>query len=188
MSGEFPMNRREAVRTTTLLLGGVWLTSTGVLVACARDAKRAGSSILTPDDQALMEEIADTLLPTTASSPGAKAAGVGPVINLLLTDCYKPDAQDRVVDGLNDFRKKCDERCGGSFATVPRAKREQFLREIDAEAKKAGEKHYFALVRELSLNSYFTSQVGMTQALRYVLTPGRWVGCVPLQPGQPAWG
>lgn len=188
MSSDFPMNRREAVKTSTLLLGGVWLTSTGLLGACARDAKREGSSVLTPDDQALMEEIADTILPTTVSSPGAKAAGVGPVINLLLTDCYKPDAQARVVDGLKDFRKKCDERCGGSFATVPQAKREQFLREIDAEAKKGGDKHYFPLIRELSLNSYFTSQVGMTQALRYVLTPGRWVGCVPLQPGQPAWG
>ena len=42
--------------------------------------------------------------------------------------------------------------------------------------------------RGLALDSYFTSQVGLTKALRYMLTPGRWVGCIPLQPGQPAWG
>jgi hypothetical protein len=67
-------------------------------------------------------------------------------------------------------------------------KREAFVREIDAEAKKVGDQHYFGLVRGLALDSYFTSQVGLTKALRYTLTPGRWVGCMPLQPGQPAWG
>jgi hypothetical protein len=62
------------------------------------------------------------------------------------------------------------------------------LREIDAEAQKAGETHYFPLVRELALRAYFSSEVGMTKATRYVLVPGRWVGCMPLKPGQPAWG
>ena len=183
------MNRREAVQATMFLVGGVWMTSTALLGACAPDSRQAGSSkVLSADDQSLMEEIADTILPTTASSPGARAAGVGPVINLLLTDCYKPDEQQRLVDGLRDFRQQCADRCGGSFASLGQAKREEFLREVDAESKKAGDKHYFMLARRVSLDSYFTSQVGITKALRYMLTPGRWVGCIPLQPGQPAWG
>ncbi|MGI8402283.1 MAG: gluconate 2-dehydrogenase subunit 3 family protein [Gemmatimonadaceae bacterium] len=183
------MNRREALKTTTLLVGGVWVTSTGLLGACAPDSRQTASSrVLNPDDESLMEMMADTILPTTASSPGAKAAGVGPVINLLLTDCHKTDEQQRLVEGLKDFRRKCEDRCGGSFASLPQAKREEFLREIDAEAKKEGDKHYFVLARRLALDSYFTSRVGLTKALRYVLTPGRWVGCMPLQPGQPAWG
>ncbi len=184
-----PMNRREAVKATALLVGGVWVTSTGLLDACAPDSRPAASSkVLSLNDQSLMEEIADTILPTTASSPGAKAAGVGPVINLLLTDCRKPDEQQRMVEGLKDFRRKCDDRCGGAFTSLPQAKREEFLREIDAEAKKAGDKHYFVLARGLALDSYFTSHVGLTKGLRYMLTPGRWVGCIPLAPGQPAWG
>jgi hypothetical protein len=182
-----PMNRREAVRTTTLLLGGVWMTSAGLLTACGKESRTAGAQVLTLDNQALMESIADTLLPTTASSPGAREARVGPVINLLLTECYKPDAQRRVVNGLEEFSDACQDRNGAAFPTLSREKREQFLRGIDAQAKKAGDEHYFNLVRELSLNSYFTSQVGATKALRYIMTPGRWVGCVPLQPGQPAW-
>jgi hypothetical protein len=183
------MNRREAVQATMFLVGGVWITSTGLLSACGPDARpTASSKVLSPDDQGLMEEIADTILPTTASSPGAKAAGVGPVINLLVTECRKPDEQRRLVDGLKDFRQKCSDRCGGSFASLSQVKREEFVRTIDAEAKVAGDKHYFVLARELALDSYFTSQVGLTKALRYMLTPGRWVGCIPLQPGQPAWG
>ena len=182
------MNRRDAVKATTVLLGGVMVTTNGFLVACARDSNRSPSRVLTLDDESLVEEIADALLPTTPSSPGAKAAGAGAAINLLLTDCYEPDAQKRVIAGLKDFRDTCKERCGGSFVSLSQAGREKFLREIDSESQRAGATHYFGLIRELSLRAYFSSEVGMTKALRYVLVPGKWVGCVPLAEGQPAWG
>jgi hypothetical protein len=183
-----PMNRREAVKAATALVGGVLITSNGFLVACARDSSKPAGKVLTIDDQSLIEEIADTLLPTTPSSPGAKAAGAGAAINLLLSDCYEPDAQERVVNGLKEFRKTCRKRCGDDFASLPQKEREQVLREIDAQAQKGGPTHYFGLVRELALRAYFSSEVGMTKALRYVMVPGKWVGCVPLTPGQPAWG
>jgi len=181
------MNRREAVKTATVLIGGVLVTSNGFLVACARDSNLSSGKVLSVDDQSLIEEIADTLLPTTPSSPGAKAAGAGAAINLLLTDCYEPDAQQRVVNGLKDFRNACKDRCGNDFASLPKKEREQVLRDFDAEAQKTGPTHYLGLVRELSLQAYFSSEIGMTKALRYVMVPGKWVGCVPLTPGQPAW-
>ena len=181
------MNRREAVKTTGTLLGGVLITTNGFLIACARDQNKSLGKVLSVDDQSLIEDIADTLLPTTPNSPGAKAAGAGAAINLLLTDCYEPEDQKRVVNGLTQFRETCDKRCGSGFASLPQKEREKFLRDIDAEAQKAGAKHYFSLVRELSLQAYFSSEIGMTKALRYVMTPGKWVGCVPLQSGQPAW-
>jgi hypothetical protein len=189
-----PMNRREALKATTALVGGVLVTSTGVLVACGRDdgereprKSATAPAVLSADDQALVEDIADTLLPATASSPGAKAAGAGAAINLLLTDCYEPEAQQRVVAGLKAFRAACGARCGGGFASLAQGAREALLREVDTEAQKLENTHWFSLVRELALRAYFSSEVGMTQALRYVQTPGRWEGCVPLEPGQPAW-
>lgn len=183
-----PMNRRDAVKAATALLGGVLVTSNGFLIACARDSNRAAGKVLSVDDQSLIEEIADTLLPTTPSSPGAKAAGAGAAINLLLSDCYEPEQQKRVVNGLKEFRSMCRQRCGDNFASLPQKEREQVLREVDAEARKAGPTHYFGLVRELSLQAYFSSEIGMTKALRYIMVPGKWAGCVPLAPGQPAWG
>jgi hypothetical protein len=177
-----PMNRREAVKTTGVLLTGVLITSAG-LTACKRESRNIGTGVLNREDEALIVEIADTLLPTTPDSPGAKAAGVGKVINLLLTDCREPAEQKRVVDGLKQFRNTV----GDHFASMSQADRENWLRRIDSQARAAGADHYFPLVRELSLQAYFSSEIGMTKALRYVMTPGKWVGCVPLQPGQPAW-
>lgn len=181
------MNRRDALKT--IVVGGTLFASSGVLDACARyERADATSRVLSSADQDLIEEIADTILPATTSSPGAKAAGAGAAINLLLSDCYKPEDQQRVVKGLSSFRDACRERTRSSFAELPRDRRERFLREIDGEARQAGKEHYFHLVRELANTAYFSSEVGMTRALRYVQTPGRWVGCTPLQPGQPAWG
>ena len=184
-----PMNRRDALRTTAVALGGVLLTSNGFLVACSREKPAASKStgVLTADDQSLIEEIADTLLPTTAASPGAKAAGAGAAINLLLTDCWVPEKQQRVVDGLTQFRKTCDEKTGAAFETLPQPRREALLHDIDADAQRAGESHYFNLVRDLALQAYFSSEIGMTKARRWILVPGKWVGCAPLKPGQPAW-
>lgn len=187
-----PMSRRDAVRAAGLIASGAVIASSGVLAACARepDEPRAGpgAAALSADDEALVEAIADTLLPSTAASPGARAAGAGAAINLLLTDCYAAAARQRVVRGLRDFRATCRASCGAAFAALSAAERERVLRLVDAEAERMGDAHYFALVRELALRAYFSSEIGMTRALRYVPVPGRWVGCVALTPGQPAWG
>ena len=154
------MNRRNAIKATLIASGGI-------LVGCRSD--RAS-------DQALMEEIADTLLPTTAGSPGAKAAGTGAAMNLILSDCYKPADQRAVTDGLARFRAGAN-----NFLGLSRADRETFVRSVGRQA-------WFAPVRDLALGAYFSSEIGMTKALRYVRVPGKYVGCMPLALGQPAWG
>ena len=183
-----PMNRREAVRATTLVVGGLLLTSNGLVFGCARAPERIANRVLTADDQELMEEIADTLLPTTRSSPGARAAGAGAEINLLLTDCYEPEAQARLVSGLSEFRRTLHARFHSAFGPLPQATRESLLRDLDGETSHAGDKHWFSLARELAERTYFSSEIGMTKARRWTMEPGKWVGCVPLTPGQPAWG
>ena len=160
------MNRRDALKS--LLLGSA-------LLACAREARDAG-------DAALMESIADTLLPDTPGSPGARAAGAGAAIQLLLADGYDEAARKNLTAGLAELR---DRHAG--LAARPAAERERILREVAAEAKRAGDAHWFHLARELSVRAYFTSEAGMTKALRWVQTPGRWDGCTPLQAGQRAW-
>ena len=163
------MNRRHALK-----VGAAVFASSGILVACRTG--RASARVLSDADQALAEEIADTLLPTTAGggSPGAKAAGTGAAMNLILTDCYKPAEQRAVREGLARFRAK-------NFLKLSRADREAFVRSVGTQA-------WFAPVRDLALGAYFSSETGMTKALRYVRVPGKYVGCMPLARGQPAWG
>lgn len=191
------INRREAIKAGTTLVGAALVASSGLLTACGKEGERgaheekgaAATGVLNRDDQALFAEIADTLLPDTTSSPGARAAGAGAAIQLLLTDCYEPAAQQRVVRGLHEFRESCRAHQGADFASLARPAREQLLRQVDAEARKApADTHWFPLAREVAERAYFSSETGMTKALRYVRIPGHFTGCMPLEKGQPAWG
>ena len=56
------------------------------------------------------------------------------------------------------------------------------------ETKKDGDaNHYFGLMKQLTLLGYFTSEIGATQALRYIAVPGKYQGCVPYTKGDKAW-
>jgi hypothetical protein len=44
--------------------------------------------------------------------------------------------------------------------------------------------HYFRMMKELALLGYFTSEIGYTQAMRWVETPGRFDPCAPYSPGE----
>jgi len=47
--------------------------------------------------------------------------------------------------------------------------------------------HWFRMVKELTMLGYFTSELGMAQALRYVESPGRYDPCAPYKAGEKAW-
>lgn len=179
------VTRREALKASSVLLGSALLMP-GVLTGCAPKSRESAAEGTASPDQALLEDIADTLLPTTAASSGAKAAGVGATMFLLLNDCMTADVQQRVSKGLQAFRATCRD-AGGDFGSLQQPERERLLRELDVAAQ-ADKEHWFAAVRELALWAYFSSEVGLTQAMRYELTPGRWDPCLALKPGQPAWG
>lgn len=175
------------MKTAGALLGGALVASSGVLIACKAESREDKADIATPaalsaNDQALMESVADTILPDSPSSPGAKAAGAGAAITLLLADVYDAAARKRATDGLAAIRTRSPQ-----FATLSQADREALLRTIDAEATQAGSGHWFHLLHELSHKAYFSSEIGVTKALRYVREPGRFDGCVKMAPGQPAW-
>src|SRR5213075_1139679 len=88
------INRREAIKRVTALLGGVVFVGTSDLLTAVEHAHaRAARShaqvgAFSAQDVALLDEVADTILPET-KTPGAKAAHVGPFMALMVTDTYK---------------------------------------------------------------------------------------------------
>jgi hypothetical protein len=42
-------------------------------------------------------------------------------------------------------------------------------------------------MKELTLLGYFTSEIGCTQARRYIETPGKYDACIPYKKGDKAW-
>jgi Gluconate 2-dehydrogenase subunit 3 len=221
------ISRREAILRVSVLLGGVALIGSGALISGCRAEKTstAATTPFTADDIAYLDEIADTILPTT-STPGAKAAKTGAFMALMVTDTYHTDDEKTFRDGMRKLDDLSKQKNGGaSFMKATPAQRLALLQELDREQHDYSEKQraegrkksdafinstqqqnapeakinpatqiasepptkYFRMMKELALLGYFTSEIGATQALRYVESPGRYDPCVPYKPGDRDW-
>ncbi len=221
------MDRREAVKSVAFLIGGALSATTIATLfdSCTSPGKN-GEHLFSPDHEKLISEIADVIIPTTAKSPGAKAAGVGPFISLMVKDCYPEDAQLAFVEGLNKLENKAKKDHGKSFLQLDESskhslisqlreetiasqneektqleeakKQEQLTHPPKSEKEQAGnpmavkekpktKPQFFAIIRDLSILGFFTSEIGATQAYDYLPIPGRYDGCVDLKEGQRLW-
>jgi hypothetical protein len=187
------MNRREAVQYISLLLGGTIAGGTAFLTGCKTTPSNTSAAEFSADDVAYLDEIADTILPTT-KTPGAKAAQVGQFMTVMVRDCYDDDHQKTFREGMNKLNDESKKQFGNNFMDANPQQRHDLLVRLDKEQKdymaKKQEKdqpHYFRLMKELTLLGYFTSKIGCTQARRYAAVPGRYDGCVPYKKGDKAW-
>lgn len=187
------MERREAVKYISILLGGSMVAGNALIQGCrAPDTKSPGLSF-TDTDVALLDEIADTILPET-STPGAKAAQVGKFMTIMVNDCYSGQDQEIFHKGLLQLNDVAKKNYKTDFIKMSADQRQEMLTGIDNEQrefqktkKPEAPSHYFRMMKELTLLGYFTSEIGCTQALRYVERPGRYEGCIPYTRGQRAW-
>jgi hypothetical protein len=219
------ITRREAILRMSVLLGGVALIGSGALISgCKAEKTGTVGAPFTADDIAYLDEIADTILPTT-STPGAKAAKTGAFMALMVTDTYHEDDDKTFREGMRKLDDLSKQKNGGaSFMKATPAQRLALLQELDKEQHDYSEKQraegrkksdavissasqqnapeakinpatqmsdpptkYFRMMKELALLGYFTSEVGATQALRYVESPGRYDPCVPYKAGDRDW-
>ncbi len=218
------ITRREAVLRVSALLGGVALIgSSAFITGCRTEKSSTAGEAFTADDIAFLDEIADTILPTT-NTPGAKAAKTGAFMALMVRDSYSPEDEKIFRDGMRELNDASMEKNGVIFMGATPQQRLTLLQALDreqfnfseqrkAEAKRKSDeflsekqqtppvpaattatkisekppKGYFRMMKELALLGYFTSEIGMTQAQRYVEAPGRYDPCVDYKPGQPAW-
>jgi hypothetical protein len=211
---ESVVNRREAIRRVSTMLGGVALVGSSALwtagctpkgdsaiaVGDSGAAKPVGPNpdgpigTFTKEDIAFLDEVAETILPTTAKSPGAKAARTGAFMAVMVTDCYEPKDQEIFRAGMKSVDDACTKAHGHGFAMAKPEERTAVLTALDAEQhafmktkKPEQPTHYFRMMKELSLLGFFTSEIGYTKAMRYVETPGRYDPCVPYAKGELNW-
>ena len=97
------MNGRDALKSVVLMMGGTMIGATAILTGCAPDTQIKDLNF-TPDDLAFLDEIGETIIPTT-DTPGAKATKIGEFMQMMVKDCYDADQQKAFIDGLNTLRK-----------------------------------------------------------------------------------
>jgi len=208
------MDRREAVKYISILLGGAVIGADAFLTGCK--TKTGNVHEWNEDDIAYLNEIGETILPRT-STPGAKDANVGQFMTVMVNDCYEESDQKVFREGMAELNDLADKTYGNKFMKLSPQQRHDLLAPLDKEAKDYQKKvddfnkkedlkerdeitkgnlryvrqhlssHYFFMMKQLTMLGFFTSKVGMTQALRYEPVPGRYDGCIPYKKGDKAW-
>lgn len=204
------MNRRDAIGRVALLMGGAVIGAEFFISGCKSGAGKV-EDLFVADSIALLNEVADTILPTTTSSPGAKAANVGHFMAIMVQDCYWPKNQKTFLEGISKLDDASQKKFSGKFMSLTAQQKTDLLVDLDKEQKEYTKKnaktegedskhrndpdykgptvepHYFRMMKELTLLGYFTSEIGATKALRYIAVPGHYDGNVPYKKGDKAW-
>lgn len=163
------MNRRQAIYQTFMLGAALATPSWAMnLFATNQDAITA-PFILSTSENELMTALVDTILPKT-STPSASEAGVPEFIRMMLTDCYKQSEQDLFKKGLSEIDP--------GFVSMNIEQRNAVLAKMEADSMAALKANprgvtFWKLLKELTLLGYFTSEIGMTQAMEYLPVPGQ---------------
>ncbi len=188
------INRRDALTRVSLILGGTIIGAEAFLTGCKPSAPALSTIEFTDNNVSFLDEVGETILPTTESSPGAKAAGIGVFMKTIVTDCYEAADQEIFLEGIGQLNEEAKTTVGKDFMLLSDEEKKELLISLDAAAKthekskeQGAKSHYFTMMKQLTLWGYFSSEVGATQALRYVETPGRYDGCAPYEKGQKAW-
>lgn len=162
--------------------------ATAILTGCSPERQLKDLNF-SPEDLAFLDEIGETIIPTT-DTPGAKAAGIGQFMVFMVKDTYDADQQQAFIDGLNQLRTDFKTEKGKNFMESSAEDRLVFLNDMQNKFKSSGDSRepiVINMLRDLTVLGYFTSEIGATQALKYVEVPGRYDGCMPYQKGDKAY-
>ena len=202
------MNRRDLIKQIALLTGAAVIGSEGFLSGCKTGAKSEAG--FTDENIALLNEVGETIIPAT-HTPGARAAQVGEFMKRFVTDCYTQKEQNAFIKGIDDLNAACKKMYNKSFMEADAIQRHDLLvslekeakpfnqqiedkeKDLRAAAKKAAKefdgtpKHYYTMMKQMTLMGFFTSKTGATETLRHIQVPGKYDGALPYKKGDRAW-
>jgi hypothetical protein len=136
---------------------------------------------LTRAEFALLDELAELIIPADDHSPGARAAGVAAYIDGRLAESLEPEWQAKWRSGLTAVDDLSRELHGQPLLHVTPEQRVAVLTRMAAgeQDPKAPAEHFFVELKHWTARGYYTSKVGIHQDQEYkgnVVQPGEYAG------------
>ncbi len=205
------MKRRHFLSSMAIIVPAAIVSTEMIFSSCKSSVK---DESFTEENIKLLDEIGETIIPATSTSPGAKAARIGAFMKVYVTDCYTPDEQSTFWYGINKIKEISQNQYKNQFPKLTLLQKKEILQKFEKDAQDYSENkkkstrangdavqtgkgnqdtmneydgHFYPMIKELTLFGFFTSQPGATKALRYIQTPGSYQGNVPYKKGDKAW-
>lgn len=177
------MKRRDAIKRTTLLLGGTLSASAilGVMSGCKADPVLNWTpAYLNLEEASIIEKMVDRIIPAT-DTPGAIDAGVPIFIDRMMADFYQEKEKSTLKEGIKKVAADAKAAYGSSFTDLTEEQQIELLTKYDQEAYSSTtqQDHFFKTIKELTILGFCTSEAGATEFLEYDPVPGEYKGCIP---------
>ena len=173
------MKRRRLIKQLGITGGAAFLIPS-VFTTCASEDYQP--SFLTKEQFQLIDAFGEFTLPASEKSPGASQAKVANFIDKYIAVCFNEKQKFAFQKGILAFENQCLELHNKGFVKLTPIEKGEMLNNQENYST-----DFLEELNQLVLFGYFTSQEGVTQALRYVTVPGKYEGDIKYKKGDSAW-
>lgn len=188
--------RRDFLRRLGLVVGssaaftlvsGMKLNQAFAYEMAPNSATKKGKTFSQPQ-MATLAKIARTILPKT-DTPSGEDVDCHGFVDHQLAVCYDKQHRLEATEIVDDIERAAIDLYSQSFAQLVDSRRQEILQKLEGlDGFDPEQKSQFKFVKQLIVFGFFTSEVGATQALRYLPVPGGFTGSIPYKQGDKAWG
>jgi Gluconate 2-dehydrogenase subunit 3 len=169
MSSGEAITRRQALvvaagaATTAALPEGALAQTTKAVVA------PTSGKFLTARELAILDEVAELIIPADAQSGGARAAKCAQYIDARLAESIDPDWRQSWKDDLAEIDEVSVAMFGRPLLQASAAERQKLMERISRNEKNPKEnvEHSFVTIKWWVAEAYYTSTIGIHDELKY---------------------
>jgi gluconate 2-dehydrogenase gamma chain len=129
----------------------------------------AAPAFLTRDQLALVDELAEILIPADEHSGGARAAGVALEIDRQLAEAFDPEERIRWAEGLARVDALAQSRHQRPFMALDPPQREAIVELMSRGEQRptTPEETFFVELKRRTVQAYYSSRVGIHDDIEY---------------------
>ena len=161
-------NSRVERRTILKLVAAGVLPGTSGLVQLGCTQDRYRPEFFSADELDLLDALTEVIIPADDHSPGARAAKVARYIDVMIADDSNA-AREHWRSGLAAVSGMANARFQASFVECDSAQQDEIVGELARaeESPSSLEERFFTELKRMTINGYYTSEVGIHQDLGY---------------------
>ena len=131
-------------------------------------AKAEPLKFFTEEENKTVVEVSERIIPADDHSPGAKAAGVGGYIDLVVSESTDLTKQTW-REGLAAINKMSRDKFGKPFADASTEQQIKLLTDISKNERspQTVEEKFFRTIKYATADGYYTSEIGIHKELHY---------------------
>jgi gluconate 2-dehydrogenase gamma chain len=157
------LSRREMLEVTAAALAAPLLKVGPAPAPAVAPIVQGPPKFFTGPELALVDELAELIIPADAHSPGARAAGVAAYLDARLAESLEPEQQTSWRSGLAAVDALSQELNGKAFLQAAADQRVAVLTQMAAgeHAPKTPAERFFQELKGGTVRAYYTSKIGI---------------------------